>query len=238
MTGRVFVTGDKHRTFVPLFGLAEKQELRETDILIIAGDAGYVWDKDYPHDVESLEQVFPGIIAFIDGNHENHQILNSFPVSRWMGGNIHRIGARVFHLMRGEVYSIYGRNYFVFGGARSVDKDRRKEGVSWWREEEPSPEEMAYGREQLERYRDEIDFVITHETPLFARGHISRQKPIDGDYRLPEVLEEWYRRMEGAPRFKKWYFGHMHVDQKIAPNLMGLHHLILNAEDETSLRWV
>lgn len=238
MTGRVFVTGDKHRTFVPLFGLAEKQELRETDILIIAGDAGYVWDKDYPHDVESLEQVFPGIIAFIDGNHENHQILNSFPVSRWMGGNIHRIGARVFHLMRGEVYSIYGRNYFVFGGARSVDKDRRKEGVSWWREEEPSPEEMAYGREQLERYRDEIDFVITHETPLFARGCISRQKPIDGDYCLPEVLEEWYRRMEGAPRFKKWYFGHMHVDQKIAPDLMGLHHLILNAEDETSLRWV
>ncbi len=238
MTGRVFVTGDKHRTFVPLFGLAEKQELRETDILIIAGDAGYVWDKDYPHDVESLEQVFPGIIAFIDGNHENHQILNSFPVSRWMGGNIHRIGARVFHLMRGEVYSIYGRNYFVFGGARSVDKDRRKEGVSWWREEEPSPEEMAYGREQLERYRDEIDFVITHETPLFARGRISRQKPIDGDYCLPEVLEEWYRRMEGAPRFKKWYFGHMHVDQKIAPDLMGLHHLILNAEDETSLRWV
>lgn len=238
MTGRVLVTGDKHRTFVPLFGLAEKQNLRETDILIITGDAGYVWDKDYLHDVESLEQVFPGIIAFLDGNHENHALLNSFPVVPWMGGKVHQVGERVLHLMRGEIYDIYGKNYFVFGGARSVDKDRRKEGVSWWKEEEPSPEELEYGRKQLETYRDEIDFILTHETPLFARDHISRQKPVDEDYLLPRILEEWYRRMETAARFRKWYFGHMHVDQRITPKLMGLHHLILEIEEETSLRWV
>ncbi|HBF64547.1 MAG TPA: metallophosphatase, partial [Clostridium sp.] len=27
--------------------------------------------------------------------------------------------------MRGEIYSIYGNNFFTFGGARSIDKDRR-----------------------------------------------------------------------------------------------------------------
>ena len=53
MSGRVFVTGDKHGTFVPLFGFAEKTELYDTDILIIAGDAGYIWDENYKYAVES-----------------------------------------------------------------------------------------------------------------------------------------------------------------------------------------
>ena len=39
MTGRIFVTGDKHGSFYPLFGIAGKNELFETDILIICGDA-------------------------------------------------------------------------------------------------------------------------------------------------------------------------------------------------------
>ena len=138
MNGRIFITGDKHRTFVPLFWLAEKETLHPSDVMIIAGDAGYVWDKDYIYDMESLQQVFPGTIAFVDGNHENHAMLNEFPVEKWNGGNVHRVGERVFHLMRGEIYDIYEKKFFVFGGARSVDKDRRTEGVSWWKEEEPT----------------------------------------------------------------------------------------------------
>ncbi len=54
---------------VSLFWLAEKETLHPSDIMIIAGDAGYVWDKDYVYDMESLQQVFPGTIAFVDGNH-------------------------------------------------------------------------------------------------------------------------------------------------------------------------
>lgn len=92
MSGRIFITGDKHRTFVPLFWLAEKETLHPSDIMIIAGDAGYVWDKDYVYDMESLQQVFPGTIAFVDGNHENHALLNEFPVETWNGGNVHRVG--------------------------------------------------------------------------------------------------------------------------------------------------
>ena len=142
MTERVFITGDKHGTFTPLFGLAEKTVLYESDILIIAGDAGYVWNKSYKNNIDSLQQIFPGQIAFIDGNHENHALLNSMEVSIWNGGKVHLAGERIIHLMRGEIYSIYGRNYFTFGGARSVDKDRRVEGESWWSEEEPTKAEI------------------------------------------------------------------------------------------------
>lgn len=135
------------------------QNITKDDILLIAGDAGYVWDADYPYMIDTLHQIFPGIIAFIDGNHENHAILNGLETLYWNGGCVHQFGERVFHLMHGELYTIYGQNFFTFGGARSVDRDRRIEGESWW--------------------------------------------------------------AEGAPRFKRWFFGHMHVDQEITEKLQG-----------------
>lgn len=237
MSGRIFVTGDKHGTFLPLFGLAEKMELQTTDVLIIAGDAGYVWNEDYPYTIETLEQVFPGVIAFIDGNHENHAILNAMEETEWMGGKVHQVGERVYHLMRGELYSIYGKNIFTFGGARSNDKDRREEGVSWWQEEEPTLEEVAYGRKTLLTHLHKIDYIITHETPLRAREQISRKKPLEQDYHLPEIFDEWYEMLKKAKNFRKWYFGHMHVDQEMEKGLRAIHYDILMLGEEHKIKW-
>ena len=237
MSGRIFITGDKHGSFVPFFGLHEKGEMRETDVFIIAGDAGYVWDEDYIYKVETLQQLFPGTVAFIDGNHENHMLLDSMEVVEWNGGRVHQVGERVCHLMRGELYSIYGCNIFTFGGARSSDIDRRTDGESWWREEEPSLEEIDYGRNMLMEKADEIDYVITHETPLFARDHISRSKEIDFDYHLPEILDDWYKTVSEGKRFKKWYFGHMHEDRQITPKLRAIHNDILIIGEDEPIKW-
>ena len=48
---------------------------------------------------------------------------------------------------------------------------------------------MEYGREQLINNIDNIDYVITHETPLLARKYISRQKPIDEGYIFLKYLK-------------------------------------------------
>lgn len=245
MTGRIFITGDKHGTFSPFFGLAEKNELHETDVLLITGDAGYVWNQDYMLKVDTLQQLFPGTIAFIDGNHENHALLKSMAVEQWNGGRVHRAGRRVFHLMRGEVYSIYGNCIFCFGGARSVDDDRCKggsswwqeKGHSWWKEEEPSEEEIEYGNRQFMTHFHDIDYILTHETPLRAREFIKRSKEVEDDYSLPAMFDTWYERIEGAPRFKKWYFGHMHVDQMITPKLRAIHNNILPIGEEIRIPW-
>lgn len=237
MTGRIFITGDMHGTFSPLFGLREHQALFPADILLIAGDAGYVWDEDYPCRVETLEQLFPGTVAFIDGNHENHDLLNRLEAQIWNGGRVHRVGERVYHLLRGEVYDLCGHCVFAFGGARSTDRDQREEGVSWWPGEEPSAAELAYGERQLRGHLKRIQYVITHESPLSARDALSRQKRIDPDYRLPAVLEDWYRTVSRGPAFRKWYFGHMHRDQAVAPDLREIHSNILLLGEETPVRW-
>ena len=231
MAGRIFITGDKHGAILHLSDFAIRHALNEEDILIIAGDAGYVWNKDYPYMMETLSQVFPGIIAFIDGNHENHALLNSLKLSKWNGGNVHQLGERIYHLIRGEIYTIYEICFFVFGGARSIDKDRRKEGVSWWKEEEPTPKEISFGGKQIMEHADKINYVITHEAPLFARAHIKREKPIDDDYFLPMIFEEWYKIISSVPGFKKWYFGHMHTDKEINSQLYGVYNNFLLIEN-------
>lgn len=237
MKERVLITGDKHGSFLPIFGLAENNDIDNTDILIIAGDAGYVWNEDYHLGIETIEQVFPGIIAFIDGNHENHAILNKIETSIWNGGKVHQIGERSYHLMRGEIYSVYGKNIFTFGGARSTDKDRREAGISWWEEEEPTEEEIDRGRKRLEDNLDEIDYIITHETPLMARPFIKRSKPVDNDYHIPGIFNNWYEMISKGKRFRKWYCGHMHVDQTITSKLRVIHNDILIVDDETPVRW-
>lgn len=245
MTGRIFVTGDKHGTFSPFFGLSQHNQLGETDVLLIAGDAGYVWDENYKTALTTLQQLFPGTIAFVDGNHENHTLLNEMELQVWNGGRVHRVAERIYHLMRGELYSIYGTNVFAFGGARSVDMDRMEDGFSWWKEagsswwpqEEATEEELAYGERQLTEHLHEIDFVITHETPLMARAHIQRSKAVDPDYRIPALFDRWYELLCGSPRFQKWYFGHMHVDQEITPRLRALYNNILPIGREERLRW-
>ena len=47
-------------------------------------------------------------MLFIDGNHENFDKLNSYPVETWCGGKVHKIRNNVIHLMCGEVYCIEG----------------------------------------------------------------------------------------------------------------------------------
>ena len=78
-----------HRRQARKFGAflaAQRNELTPADILLIAGDAGYVWREHDSSPLTTLQQLFPGTVAFVDGNHENHALLNSMEVQLWNGG--------------------------------------------------------------------------------------------------------------------------------------------------------
>lgn len=238
MSGRIFITGDKHGATTPFFGLMEKQDLKDSDIMLITGDAGYVFYDDYKYTIETLEQIFPGRIAFIDGNHENFDILGGMDVEEWSGGRVHRVSDRIFHLMRGEVFEIYGRRFFVFGGARTTDPFDREPGQGWWPDdEEPTADEIAYGEDRLDENLNDIDYVISHEAPRMVRRFTTRKKNIPRDYVLPDVLDDWYAKASRGRRFKGWFFGHMHIDQEIEPGLTGLHNEVLLLDTGQRVRW-
>ena len=125
----IYVTGDCHADFTRFNTkiFPEQYEMTKDDYVIICGDFGGVWNrfeenKHEKHWMDWLEDR-PFTTLFCEGNHENFDRLYSYPVEKWNGGNVHKIRPSVIHLMRGQVFQLCGKKFFVFGGAKSHDID-------------------------------------------------------------------------------------------------------------------
>lgn len=143
----IYFTGDIHGN-IDIHKLKNKNfTATKDDYLIILGDFGCVWDGSKQDDywLNWLEDK-PYTVLFVPGNHENYDLLRSYPTEEWHGGIIRRIRPSVIMLERGYVFEIEGNTFFCMGGAVSIDKSYRKEGVSWWADEMPSTDEfnLAY----------------------------------------------------------------------------------------------
>ncbi|MCI6989426.1 MAG: hypothetical protein MR902_07700 [Campylobacter sp.] len=124
-------------------------------------------------EISLLNKIYslPFTLLFIDGNHENFDHLNTMKTISKFGGKVEYGGDNLFWLKRSEIYSIDGFNIFTFGGALSVDKHFRKEGISWWHEEIPSANELNLALQNIQNFiknGGKIDTVLTHTLPNFA----------------------------------------------------------------------
>lgn len=219
----VFVTGDVHCP-IDVHKLNTKnfplqKSLTKDDYLIVCGDMGLVWSyPDGPRYKEDLywQKWFNNrnyTTLFVDGNHENHPILASYPVVDFCGGKAHQIKDSVYHLIRGEVYTIDGKTFFCFGGASSHDKHLRKEGVDWWPEEIANFAEMNKAIDNLEKYNNEVDYIISHCCSTRVQNIIS-------PYYESDSMTQFFKFIEENIKFKAWYFGHYHTDMVITPNFV------------------
>ena len=209
----IYVTGDTHGThdFAKLIHFVNNHpELTKQDYLIIAGDFGGIWDENTLEDDLRPFQKLPLTVLFVDGNHENFDLINAYPVEKWNGGNVHFIKPDIIHLMRGQVYEIEGKTFFTFGGASSTDKYSRKQGISWWPQEVPTLDELDEAIDNLRRYRKNVDYIISHscdEKALWCPPLKMRTTKLQT---FPEniILSEF----EKLVKYKHWYFGHYHMD--------------------------
>ena len=220
----IYITGDTHGAYNDLVNRLAPYSPSPSDTVIVAGDFGFIWS---PADTRSLEQIkaLPYTVAFVDGNHENFDMLGTFPVEEWHGGNIHRISDNVIHLMRGQLFEIEGKTIFTMGGAYSVDKMMRKEGRSWWRAELPSDEEYRTAAATLEKCGYKMDCIITHTLPSSAIIRLVQQ-PDTHDMELTGFLEWLYRKAE----FKMWFGGHFHEDRQITDDICELYESVREIE--------
>ena len=141
--------------------------MKAGDVLIVCGDFGFIWDLPPSGKSKNLkspaEMLFT--IAFVDGCHENFDILEqSFRTVRWRGGRAHLIAPNIFHMMRGEIFTIDDRTYFTFGGGHSQDFEFRQ-GRNWWQREQPTHAEIRRAIHNLNEHNAQVDYIITHEPP-------------------------------------------------------------------------
>jgi hypothetical protein len=225
----VYITGDTHG-YIERFSpeqMSGESEWTEDDYLIICGDFGFVYrdDEEENASLDALSEK-PYTICFCDGNHENFNALSEYREVDWHGGRVHKIRKNVFHLMRGNVYDIDGKKFFAMGGAYSIDRATRIEGFSWWRDELPSEKEYKYAAENLEKHGKNIDYVITHTAPREIIRKMG-EYPDMHDAELTGFLEWVMYEVE----FKKWFFGHWHIDRNIDDKFRALLFDVVTIED-------
>lgn len=206
----IWITGDLHgdHDYYKLYTkrFPAQKKMTKDDVVIICGDFGGVWMNPQSNNkfLKKLEaRKFTTL--FCDGNHENFELLNQYPIVEKYGGKVHQISDSIFHLMRGECYQIDGKSFFVMGGASSHDRPHIQ-GRGWWKEELPSEEEFLHAKETLDRIQYKVDYVITHCAPLFIQEHI------DPYYWKADCLNSWFDELAQKLTFKKWFFGHHHRD--------------------------
>ncbi len=230
----IYVTGDTHtdwqrRLSNRAFPEQKEEGMTKEDYVVILGDFG-IWDGSQGEQkrLDWLEER-PFTTLFVDGNHENYDILDAYPVSEWHGGKVQIIRPSVIHLMRGQVYDIDGFKIFSFGGAASHDirdgilekgdpkiKEYRREykmfrvnHVSWWEREMPNEEEMQEGLENLEKAGNEVDFIFSHCGPISVVSLYSH-----GLYKA-DKLTQYFEEVRASIQYKRWFFGHYHDDKAV-----------------------
>ena len=239
----IWVTGDIHGDIKRLSeeSFVEQKHMvggQDNNFVIITGDFGLIWDQLFESKSERFKlnwlEKRPFTTLWVDGNHENYDRLYSseYPIEDWHGGKVQKIRPHVIHLMRGECYDILNNSFFAFGGASSHDirdgvldpvKDEklikeysrcyyklfRINHISWWEQEIASNDEMLRGKQNLSKRNDNVDYIITHCLPQDATYMLS----LAGYQSDPMTL--FFNDIAKTTKFKRWFCGHYHVDQRV-----------------------
>lgn len=235
----IYITGDCHSDYVRFSkeNFPEQEDMTKDDYMIICGDFGGVWNMNEESKREKwwlnwLENKSYTTL-FVDGNHENFDRLNSYPVEEWNGGKVRKIRPSVLHLMRGQVFQLAGKKIFTFGGAASHDisggilepddpdfKAKKKEldqdwkpyrinHVSWWAQELPSEKEMQEGIYNLSLHGNKVDFIMSHCCSSSTQALIG-----EGMYKS-DMLTQYFEQIQQKVTYKKWFFGHYHDNKNV-----------------------
>lgn len=237
----IYLTGDCHGDFSRF---SRKQRMRlpfeitEKDYVILCGDMGLLWahDGEFTYNKKWLSAL-PFTILWVQGNHENYDMIAEYPVCMWHGGKVrHIVQDKIILLERGQIFEMEGKSFFTFGGASTHDiqggildrssptyaRERwranksglpyRVRGVSWWEQELPSVEEMQEGRANLSEAGYVVDYVITH----CLSGHMQeRLEHVLSARRNKDILTDYFDELETKLRYQHWYCGHYHENIRL-----------------------
>ena len=209
MKNRWFVTGDCHGSLSKILQFIWRFDLGKESNIVVCGDMGICWDKnqkDYQASIANYERYCNGVnLYWIDGNHENFDIIES-----WNATEIYNNSEHIHYCPRGTILDINGQKALCVGGADSIDKAWRVEGISWW------PQEQITEKDIME-ITGEYDYIFTHCCPYsIFHSHRGFLCTHGGELRdITHASEEVLDKLKDKITFKHWYFGHYHTDIKL-----------------------
>lgn len=183
--------------------------LTKEDILVIMGDAGFVWcNGPTEHFWLDFLDNKPWTTFCVLGNHENYDMIEQLPTTTFGGEEVYQVSKSVFYAKTGRIYDLCGKRCLVINGADSHDifvdgKRYRTPHVSWWEQEQISEEDIEIAKTNLQKYNNTVDFVFSHTGGQEVCNFLGF-KPTVSDERLTRVLNNVI--------YKEHFCGHYHKD--------------------------
>lgn len=201
----IYITGDTHGDITRF-----AKHLKKNDTLFILGDFGFLWDNS-PAEKKLLKKLAKKkyTIAFLDGCHENYDLLEPYPHVTWQGGIAQHIAGNIYHLQRGEIYTVEDKTFLTIGGGESPDFDIHRQTGTWWEAETPTAAQMENAKAHLVDVNYRVDYILTHAPSAKASGYLSRDGKLSGIHLLLNPLED-------TVQYTRWYFGCLHIDRPIS----------------------
>ena len=215
----IYITGDTHGDFHRVEQFCEKFQPTHDDILIILGDAGFNYFRDWrDQHIKKKISKLPITVFSIHGNHEQRpETISSYHSIEWHGGHVFVEDAypNILFARDGDIYDLDGISSLVIGGAYSVDKFHRLTfGWNWWPDEQPSQETKERVEQVLAKREWYVDVVLSHTVPL-------KYEPVEvflpqvDQSRVDKSTEIWLDSIEERLEYKHWYAGHYHTEKNI-----------------------
>lgn len=220
----IYVTGDQHGNYSSLLKFSKSSEgqiLTKNDYVIVLGDFG-LFPETIPK-IKRLDRQLTFTLLFLEGNHENHPLLDSFPHRTMFNGVVHDVFG-IYHLCRGNIFNIPvdKRNITiaVCGGGDSRDKSRRVEGVDWFPEETITRLDVQNILEKAKSSR--IDYFLSHslsaavktewyyecQTCSLNKKTMTSFEITESDYKIRDIIGKL------QSTIKIYFSAHEHVDRE------------------------
>ncbi len=212
----IWITGDTHGYYDSFMRRIAENGVNEGDTIIVTGDFGFIWRHPEMRAAFFKLRKENYTFLFVDGNHEDFELLYEYPLSDYCGGKAQIIEPNIVHLLRGEYYTIKDKNedttisIFTFGGAYSHDRAMRQLGYSWFKEELPSEEEYLHGDDTLAAHDYKVDYIFSHTGP-YSILRAMNFNIADEEMQLNSYLDK----IKDIVDFKSWFYGHYHQNKSI-----------------------
>ncbi len=223
----IYATGDMHGDY-RIFSQKSFKNLKEGDTLIVCGDFGFIWNGDQK-EKKILDKLAKKKynICFVDGTHENFDLLSKYPVVNFAGGKAHKIRDNIMHLMRGQIFEIEGETIFAMGGGESPDLDLREGNEIWSSYEIPSRDEMREGATNLEKHKFKVDYIITHEPAQKIKNFLKLK---DNEALLVSGLNAYFQELSTSCDYTRWFFGSLHEDKFVSSSQIAVFRNLVNVQ--------
>jgi len=205
----IAMAGDWHGNLGFALGQVGRARDAGCELIVQCGDFGY-WRPDpttrkYLFRLERALAEARMWLLWVDGNHEDHDLLTSRPVDSDTG--LRPISDHIAHLPRGHRWTWGEHTWLALGGAVSMDQQRRKAGVDWWAGEsltEADVERAAAG--------GPADVMVCHDAPAGPAIPDSREiQPSAEILAKAAQHREAIRTVLYATRPAALWHGHFHV---------------------------